>query len=89
MKVTVTRSESTELYVEVPDDFEQGELLRNKYQSEMGRIAMETTDSSDWDKYRWSETVEVQAVVDVDAWIADQFMIGTLRIKVDSPPVIP
>ena len=88
LKVSVTRAESTLLYVEVPDDFDPCMIFRDRYGEELGRIALETTDRSDWDEYEWEKTVEAQEVVSVDAETANQFMVGTLRL-VDTPPVIP
>jgi hypothetical protein len=83
LRVTVTRSESTELYVQVPDDFRPEDMLRYKYREELGRIAIETTDRSDWDNYAWPESIEVQGVVAVDAETANEFMVGTLRLRTD------
>ena len=81
LKVTVTRTSSTDLYIEVPDDFPVVEILQNKYQTELERIALETTDRSDWDEYEWEKTVEAQEVAVADPCDVDQFMQGTLRIS--------
>lgn len=80
MRVYVTRTESTELYVSVPDDFDKADLMGGKYKDEIGRIAAETTDSMDWDVSEWEDTVEVQSVTDVNEKEADQFMWGELKV---------
>lgn len=80
VRVCVTRTESTELYVSVPDDFNNGDLMGGKYKEEIGRIAAETTDSMDWDVSEWEDTVEVQSVADVEEKEADQYMWGELKV---------
>ena len=81
LRVCVTRTESTELYVSVPDGFNNGDLMGGKYQAEIGRIAAETTDSMDWDVSEWEDTVEVQSVADVEEDEAKQYMWGELKVR--------
>lgn len=82
LKVEVTRTESTELYVEVPDDFDHSQLMRHEYQKELARIADETThDSLDWDNSEWEETVEVQSISKVSEDQAKQYTCGKLEVQ--------
>lgn len=78
-RLIVTRTESTELYVEVPDDFDINQMIRNEHAKEVARIAAETTDSFDWDKSEWEDTVEVQSVKEVKEAEAKQYLMGTWR----------
>lgn len=82
LRVEVTRTSSTELYIEVPDDFKEADLLR-KYQSEVGKLAKETTTDCDWDSSEWEDTVEVQSVSAVSEKEAKLYSVGTLQIKGD------
>lgn len=88
LKVEVTRQSSTDLFVEVPDDFDPALMLRDKYRKQLGRIAMETTDRLDWDDYEWENTVEAHGVKVVSEKEASDYMIGTLSvISQDDPPL--
>lgn len=78
LKVEVTRTESTELYIEVPDEFDGATIMHQSFQERIGKIAMETTDSMDWDNYGWEENIEVQSVKTVSKDEAEQYMVGTL-----------
>lgn len=80
LRVCVTRTESTELYVSVPDGFDKADLMGDKYQAEIGRIAGETTDDMDWDSSEWESTVEVQSVADATEKEADQYAWGELKV---------
>lgn len=83
LKLGVIRQSSTDLYVEVPDDFDPVEILRSKHQEAVGKIAFETTDSTDWDDFEWEKDVEVCSVEPVSESEARQFTVG--RLVVDEP----
>lgn len=79
LKVGVTRESSTDLYVEVPDDFDPAAIMRASYRDEVSTIAAETTDGTDWDDVDWHKSVEVHEVAVVTESEAKQFMVGRLR----------
>ena len=79
LKVGVTKTFSTDLYVEVPDDFDPVSIMRASHRDVIGTIAMETTDRSDWDEFEWEKTVEACEVMVVPESEASQFMVGRLR----------
>ena len=79
LKVGVTRESSTDLYIEVPDDFDPMSILRASHRNEIGLIAAQTTDDSDWDQFEWEKTVEAHEVTEVTEAEATQFIVGTLR----------
>ena len=81
LKVEITRTESTELYIEVPDDFDRSLLVRNEYQKELARIADETTDYSDWDNSEWEDTIKVQSISRVSENEAKQYSCGKLEVQ--------
>ena len=64
LRVEVTRTETTELYLKVP----KGWKPTGRESKMLGRAAKATADDSDWENYRWEDTVEAQghAVVDAD-----------------------
>jgi hypothetical protein len=76
LRVTVTRSESTELYIEVPDDFEVNEIIKHKHQKRIAEIADEITDDSEWDSSEWKGTVDVQSVSVVSDVEAKKYKVG-------------
>ena len=80
LKVKVTRTDSSELYIEVPDDFDPKLLLLGRNRDQLGLIAMETTDRSDWDNTAWEETVEAHSVSVVDQSEAENYIIGTWQV---------
>lgn len=78
LRVEVTRTSSTELYIEVPDDFKESDLL-GKYQSEVGKLSSETTNDYDWDTSEWEDTVEVQSIKVVTEEEARLYSVGKLQ----------
>jgi hypothetical protein len=64
LRVEVTRTSTTDLFLKVP----KGWRPSGRDSKILGRAAKETTDDSDWDSWRWEDTVEAQghAVVDAD-----------------------
>jgi hypothetical protein len=81
-RLVVTRTESTELYIEVPEGFDAKSLIRMEYQQEVGRIAEETTEGYDWDKSEWIDTVDVQSVSLVSEEEAKKYQCGKLSEEV-------
>jgi len=81
-RLVVTRTESTELYIEVPKGFDAKSLIRMEYQQEVGRIAEETTKGFDWDNSEWIDTVDVQSVSIVDEEEAEKYHCGKLSESV-------
>ncbi len=79
LKVGITKTLSTDLYVEVPDDFDPWSIMRASHRAELGVIAMETTDRSDWDEFEWEKTVEACEAMVVPESEASQFMVSRLR----------
>lgn len=79
LKLEVTKEAVTDLYVEVPDDFDDKTIMRGVHRKELGQIARDTTDSFDWDEHGWEESLEVHGVAVVDEKEAKQFRVGTLR----------
>lgn len=79
LKVGVTKTLSAYLYVEVPDDFDLGTIMRASHRAELGKIALETTDRSDWDEFEWEKTIEACQAKVVSESEASQFMVGRLR----------
>ena len=70
MKVEVSRKEYSELYLEVPDDFDHRRIDPDI----LKEAAIKTLDSDfDWDDFGWSETVEEESVEVVGEEIANQF----------------
>lgn len=76
LKVAVTRSSSTDLYIEVPDDFNSSHVMMRKNQQILGEIARVTTDDIDWEDIGWEETVEAHSVVRVTEAEAKQYQVG-------------
>lgn len=77
LKVAVTRSSSTDLYIEVPDDFAAPHVMMRKNQQILGEIARFTTDDADWEDIGWEETVEAHSVVRVTEAEARGYQVGT------------
>jgi len=77
LKVAVTRSSSTDLYIEVSDDFNPSHVMMRVNQKILGEIAGDTTDDMDWEDLGWEETVEAHSVVRVSEAEARQFQVGT------------
>ncbi len=73
LKVTVTREQSTDAYVQVPDDFDKATL--GKFRDELNRIVDETTCSYDWET---ESRVSLDYSEEVAASEAEQYAIGTL-----------
>lgn len=80
LKLEVTRESGTDLYVEVPDDFSIDAIGHSKFKEEIGRIAAETTDDSDWDDLEWDKDVTVQSSKVVSKAEAEQYIVGTLKV---------
>lgn len=80
LKVGITRLVGTELYIEVPDDFEPSEIMNREHFKELARIASETASDSDWDNEEpLEETIEVCSVGVVSKAESDQYATGTLK----------
>lgn len=75
----VTRTSSTELYIEVPDEFKEADLMRVEYRKRIGKLAKETTGDYDWDGSEWEDTVEVQSVGAVTEEEAKKYTVGKLK----------
>lgn len=80
LKLEVTRESGTELYIEVPDDFNIDAIGHQRFKEEIGRIAAETTDDSDWEDWEWEKDVTVQSVKVVRKEEAEQYCIGTMKV---------
>lgn len=79
-KASVTKQLTTDIYIEVPDDFNGVELLRSKYRDEIGRIAFDTTDDGDWDAYGLEHAVECNCAKEVSEEEANSFSVGILQV---------
>ena len=88
LKVEVTRTETTDLYIEVHDDFNGSELRFGKYRRCVAAVAKETTDDYDWDSHEWEDTVEVQTVCEVDESEAVKYKHGKLDLSLEVKPRI-
>ena len=89
VRVIVTRQESTELYIEIPDGFDMNLLMRNQYQRELARIADKTADDAlDWDNSEWEDTLQVQRISKVTEHEARQYACGELVVQT-TPAVTP
>ena len=83
LKIGVTRTSSTDLYVEVPDDLDPFDFLRGKHLQDLQRIARETAPNDhEWDYYDWQLSVEAQEVDVVEEAEARQFAVGVLRTTI-------
>lgn len=71
LKVEVTRTESTDLYLKVP----KGWRPWSRHHAILGKAARATTDSSDWDSYMWEQTVEAQCCHPCPAEEAEQYRV--------------
>ena len=79
LKVSVTRTEGTDLYISVPDDFEPTKLMRIEYRKKIvEQIEATIDDMTDWDKSEWEETVEVQSVGVVSEKEAKDYACGEI-----------
>lgn len=77
IRVEVTRSQSTQLFMKVPKDWRpSGRAYDYKL---MGMAAKETTENYDWDDYGWEDTIEVQSYKPVDAKEAESYSIFDVR----------
>jgi len=56
LKLEISRSESTDIYLEVPDDFDLGRHLPWTLLTE---AAVKTVSNGDWDNFGWESTLEV------------------------------
>lgn len=79
VRVIVTRQESTELYIEVPEGFDGSKLMHHTYQKEVARITSETTTEAKWDSSEWEDTVEVQSIANVPESEAMKYICGKLK----------
>lgn len=50
LKVEVSRTETTDLYVRVPEEFETCNLASLEYRRHLADIAEDTTDRLDWER---------------------------------------
>lgn len=75
LKLEVSREWLTEMYVEVPDDFETKAIHSTKYARAIDRLANHMHDG-DWQS---SALVEIMEVEEVDAAVAKQFTVGRLE----------
>lgn len=50
LKVEVSRTETTNLYVRVPEEFEAYNLASLEYRRHLADIAEDTTDRQDWER---------------------------------------
>ena len=69
--VEVTRTETTDIFLKVP----KGWKPTGRDSKMLGRAAKETTEDSDWDNYRWEDTVEAQGHKAVDADEAELYKV--------------
>ena len=79
-KVAVTKTLPSRIYVQVPDDFNVRDFMNPKYQSELGRIAFETTDGCDWDEFEWESSVQAVQVTPATEEEVSDYEVGVLRI---------
>lgn len=78
LKIHVTRETFTDLYAQVPDDFELAEIGRSKYSDAIVRLARDTTESMDWCEWEWPNSVRVVDAVFVPENDARDYAWGTL-----------
>lgn len=78
LKLEITRTEGTDIYVKVPDDFDHNALIRAEHAGKIGRIAKETVMNGEWDNYGWEENIEVQSIKVVPESEATQYAVGEL-----------
>ena len=78
LAIEVAKSATTDLFVEVPDDFDEKQFMRGLHRKELGRIARETTNEWEWDDFGWDDSLEIIEVKVVEESEAKQFKIGTL-----------
>jgi hypothetical protein len=76
VKLELTRSERTDIYIKLPDDFDESGLIHHKHQEAIAEIADDTTDRFDWDNSGWLDSVEVQSVTLVEESEAKQYCCG-------------
>ena len=81
LKVQVVKKSHTDVYIEVPDDFEPRDIMHHKYREQIGKIAEETTQTYDWDEYGWEEDVDVEAASVVEESEAKEHQCGKLESK--------
>lgn len=79
IRVKVARSETTDLFIKVNEDFQVKDIFHHKYQSALGRIAEETTCDADWDKYGWEEDLQVLSCAESTPEEAEQFQTASLQ----------
>jgi hypothetical protein len=82
LRVEVTRTQSTELYLKVPN----GWRPRGRDYKILGKAAKETTDRSDWDDYQWENTVEMQSCSVCQEKEATQFRLYEVKPEASSSP---
>lgn len=75
LKVEVTRTESTEVYIKVPEDFNPRHLPNEIVR----KATVKTTTDDDWDKWGWEDSVEWQGIKEVPASEATQFKVYNLE----------
>lgn len=77
LHLEITRSESTDVYIEVPDDFIGHPPLGKVARTLAKEAAKRTITDFDWDKADWDNTLEVQSsklLSDAESnYIKDQF----------------
>ena len=78
LKIHVTRESHTEVYVQVPDDFDLRDVRREKTLKQIQKIADETTEPGDWDTNGWEQTVRVVDAESVSEEEARDFAWGKL-----------
>jgi len=76
LKVQVARKAWTDLYVSVPDSFQKDDLRKWIYRDKVAKIAIETTNNSDWDGFGWEEDMEINVIQEVDEAEAKLFSVG-------------
>lgn len=78
LKVSVRKVLTTDLYVEVPDDFRPEDVRNQQYRPQLGEIAMGTIAECEWDDCDWWRTLAIQDVSEVTEEEAKLFETGRL-----------
>lgn len=82
LRVTVSKTMSTELYIEVDESFD---MMKDIRKLNLGKVAHETTDRFDWDVDDDSD-VQMESVHVIDAKEASHYK--TFDAREQFPPVL-
>lgn len=73
IKIEVARTETTDLYIKVPEDFNIQDVHKKEFRKELAFIADDTTDDMDWSL---EDEIHIMGIRHVGEKEASEFCVG-------------